>query len=175
MNSSSSSLHKFGEAGSSMIDPGFALILAFDYYDGPERGLAIYPSGDGVRFSSLGDSKSRLFRAFELIPVKGSWWSKIRALQETEGVNPMRRILLPLKTTKELTQLENDVVEALTVGQFIGVGSPGLEKLAISQVTQEELARLRELGCSPTSFELAHQLVKKQSATKFRILNEVGR
>lgn len=97
-------------------DPGFAVIVAFDYCDGPEHGLALYPSGDGVRFSSLGDSKSRFFRAFELTPIEGAWWPQVRALQRAAGIVPPRRILLPSEATDESSQLESNVIQAPAIG-----------------------------------------------------------
>lgn len=164
MSSSSESLHEFARGSGSASDPGFTVILAFDYYDGPEHGLALYPSGEGVRFSSLGDSKSRLFRAFEFIPIEGNWWPQIKALQQAEGVDPPRRILLPSEGSEALADLESDVLQASAVGQFVGVGSPDLERISISPVTKKQLEDLRKLGCSPTGFELAHQMVKGRNA-----------
>ena len=52
MTSSNDFLQAFARSSQSASDPGFAVILAFDYYDGPEHGLALYQSGHGVRFSS---------------------------------------------------------------------------------------------------------------------------
>lgn len=164
MRSSSELLQEFARISGSAGDPGFVVILAFDYYDGPEHGLALYPSGHGVRFSSLGDSKSRLFRAFELIPIEGNWWSQIKALQQAEGGDPPRRILLPSEGSDALTELQSDVLQASAVGQFVGVGSPDFEKISISTVTQEQLGDLRKLGCSPAGFERAHRLVKGRNA-----------
>ena len=164
MSSSSELLHEFARVSRSAGDPGFAVILAFDYYDGPEHGLALFPSGEGVRFSSLGDSKSRLFRAFELIPIEGSWWSEVKALQQAEGVDPPRRILLPSKGSEALAELERNVLQASAVGQLVGVGSPDFERILVSSVTQEQLEDLRKLGCSPAGFELAHRLVKGRDA-----------
>jgi hypothetical protein len=138
--------------------------VAFDYYDGPEHGLALYPSGDGVRFSSLGDSKSRFFRAFELTPIEGAWWPQVRALQQVAGIDPPRRILVPSDATDELSQLESNVLQAPAIGQFVGVGSPDFERVSICAVTREQLEALRELGCSPAGFQMAHQLVKGQIA-----------
>ena len=160
MISSSDLLQKLAQAPGSADDPGFEVIVAFDYYDGPEHGLALYPSGDGVRFSSLGDSKSRFFRAFELIPIKGTWWPQVKALQQAAGIDPSRRILVPSEASDGLGQLENDVRQAPAIRQFVGVGSPNLERVSICAVTQEQLEALRELGCSPAGFQLAHQLVK---------------
>lgn len=160
MNSSSELLQNLARTPGSDGVPGFEVIVAFDYYDGPEHGLALYPSGEGVRFSSLGDSKSRFFRAFELIPIKGTWWPQVKALQQSAGIDPPRRILVPSEASDDLSQLESDVLQAPAVGQFVGVGSPDFERISICAVTQEQLVALRELGCSPAGFQLAHQLVK---------------
>lgn len=161
MNSLSELLQKLAQAPGSADDPGFEVIVAFDYYDGPEHGLALYPSGDGVRFSSLGDSKSRFFRAFELIPIEGAWWPQVKALQHAVGIDPPPRVLFPQMASDELGQLESNVLQAPAIGQFVGVGSPYFERVSICAVTQQQLEALRELGCSPAGFQLAHQFVKE--------------
>jgi hypothetical protein len=164
MTSSSRLLKEFARICGPAGDPGFTLILAFDYYDGPEHGLALYPSGCGVRFSSLGDSNSRLFRSFELIPIDGNWWPQIRALQQVEGGGPPRRILLPSGGSDALTELQSEILSASAVEQFVSVGSPNLEKISISPVTQEQLQELRKLGCSPAGFKRAHRIIKGRRA-----------
>ena len=164
MNSSSDLLREFTQAPGVTRDPGFAVILAFEYYDGPERGLALYPSGDGVRFSSLGDSKSRLFRAFELTPIRGDWWPSVKALQQAAGIDPPRRVLVPAEATDVLTRLESDVLDAQATGFYVGVGSPNFEQISVSAVTEEQLSALRQLGCSPAGFQSAHRLVKGHAA-----------
>jgi hypothetical protein len=145
-------------------DPGFAVVVAFDYYDGPERGLALYPSGEGVRFASLGDSNSRLFRAFELVPIRGNWWAEVKDLQRAAGIDPPRRVLVPDEASDMLEQLEKSVLDALGTGQYVGVGTPDLEQLSVSAVSKEQLDALRQLGCSPAGFRSAHQLVKGHAA-----------
>lgn len=160
MSSSNELLHQYSRTPSSAGDPGFSVIFAFDYYDGPEHGVALYPSGTAVRFTSLGDSKSRLFRAFELIPIDGNWWPQIKALQNLEGSPPPARVVLPATASSALTELENRVLQANVIGQFVGVGSPDFERMSVCPVTDDQLEGLRKLGCSPAGFELAHRLVK---------------
>ena len=164
MNSSNEFLHELACVGGPARDPGFAVIVAFDYYDGPERGLALCPSGDGVRFSSLGDSRSRLFRAFELIPIGGTWWPRVKALQQVAGIDPPRRVLVPDRPSEVLAQLERDILQAPATGHFVGVGSPDFEQLSVSAVSTDQLGALRNLGRSPAGFQLAHQLVKGQAS-----------
>jgi hypothetical protein len=160
MNSSNDFLQEFAGAFGGARDPGFAVVVAFDYYDGPERGLALCPSGEGVRFASVGDSNSRLFRAFELVPIRGNWWAEVKALQRAAGIDPPRRVLVPAESSDLLEQLEKGVIAAPGTGQYVGVGTPDLEQLSVSAVSKEQLDALREIGCSPEGFRSAHQLVK---------------
>lgn len=164
MNSSSDLLRQFAQAPGANHDPGFAVIVAFDYYDGPERGVALYSSGEGVRFSSLGDSGSRLFRAFELIPISGNWWSEVKALQQAGGIDPPQRVLVPAEASDVVARLESDVFSAPATGLYVGVGSPNFEQVHVSAVTQEQLDVLRQLDCSPAGFQSAHRLVKGRAA-----------
>lgn len=161
MNSSSELLSRISRLAR---DPGFAAIVAFDYYDGPKRGLALFESGEAVRFESLGDSKSRLFRAFELVPIEGNWWPRVRALQQAEDAHPLRRILVPSKSSDVLAKLEEDTRHANALGQFLGVGSPNLESILISSLTSQQLENVRKLGCSPAGFELAHKICRSGAA-----------
>ena len=161
MNSSNDFLQEFAGALAGARDPGFAVVVAFDYYDGPERGLALYPSGEGVRFASVGDSNSRLFRAFELVPIRGNWWAEVKALQRAAGIDPPRRVMVvPVEVSGMLEQFQRGVIDAPETGQYVGVGTPDLEQLSVSAVSQEQLDALRQLGCSPEGFRSAHQLVK---------------
>jgi hypothetical protein len=164
MNSSSDLLRELANAVGTDHDPGFAVIVAFDYYDGPERGVALYSSGKGVRFSSLGDSKSRLFRAFELIPISGNWWSEVNALYQAYAIDPSQRVLVLTEPSDVLTRLERDVFSAPATGLYVGVGSPNLEHVCASAINEEQLDALRQLGCSPAAFQSVHRLVKGHAA-----------
>ena len=164
MNSSNDLLREFAHAVGVDRDPGFAVIVAFEYYDGPERGVALYSSGAGVRFSSLGDSRSRLFRAFEFIPIGGNWWAEVKALQQAAGIDSSQRVLVPAEAGDVLTRLKSYVFGAPATGLYVGVGSPNLEQLYVSPVTEEQLDGLRQLGCSPGGFESARRLVKGHAA-----------
>lgn len=141
-------------------ETGYEVVVAFDYYDGPERGLALFPSGEGVRFSSLGDSRSRMFRAFELESIGGNWWRQVRALQAFYGVTSSHRVLCPSGASEPLSMLEIGIVDAVATGRHIGVGSPNFEWMLVSDVTDEELKLLRELSPSLAGFNFAHQIVK---------------
>ena len=165
MNSSNSSrLDRLWQGHADRHDPGFAVIIAFDFYDGPERGLAVYPSGKGVRFWSLGDSRSRFFRAFELTSIVGEWWQQVRSLPEVSTsmpTSPTSRVRVPL-ASDALTVLENNVLDAVATGYSIGVGAPYLQWLLTRSVTVADLAALRQLGGSPEAFRSAHNLVRRQ-------------
>jgi hypothetical protein len=170
MISLSNQLGDLPAALASKRDPGFSLIVAFDYYDGPERGLAVYPSGEGVRFSSLGDSQSRLFRAFELTAIKGSWWQQVRSLPEHDNVAPPVRVLIPRETSEALIKLEQDVLHATAMGHYIGVGSSNLEWLIVCSFPEEQFEAIRQLGGSVAGFRLVHQILKRQSQSRSAIV-----
>ncbi|MDP3316157.1 MAG: hypothetical protein Q8M47_08830 [Devosia sp.] len=159
MNSSSNLLHKFAQTGASGNDPGFWAIVAFDYYDGPERGIAIYPSGEGVRFSSFGDSKSRLFRAFELVPISGDWRPEVKALEQAASVESSSRVLVPAVSSDILQRFEDAVFSAAATGLYVGVGSPNFGWMYVSAVTDEQIDRLRQQR-APDAFQSVHSLIK---------------
>ena len=71
-------------------DPGFDVVVAFDYYDGPEKGVAIFSNGGAVKFESIGESKSGCFRAFYLAPLEGDdWLLMVRRMPEAgDGALP---------------------------------------------------------------------------------------
>jgi len=160
LNDSSENLRQFSQR-TAAGDPGFERILAFEFYDGPERGLALYPSGCGARFSSLGDSASRLLRAFEIVSIEGSWRVRLEALQSAADAASPRRVLLPTESSDALAQLERDIASAPRMDFFVGVGSSYFEKMSIVPVNEEQLINLRQVGASPEGFRAAHRLIKK--------------
>ena len=160
MISSNKQLHDLSCTLGLRHDPGFVLIVAFEYYDGPEKGFALFPSGAGVRFSPLGDSKSRLFRAFELCPSEGDWWPRVRALQETISGEPSNsRVIVPEENSETLTLLERDVFDAATADYYVSIGSPNLDWLDVSSISREQLEALRQ---SSIGFHSIHQILKSQ-------------
>lgn len=138
----------------------FSLILAFDYYDGPEIGLALLDSGRGVRFSSLGDSRSRHFRAFELLPICGNWTEQVKAIQNSEEVKSSCRVLFPQNGGGDLLLLQRAVFSAEVNGQYIGIGSPNFEWLYVINVAIEDIVAIRELTSPQSKFDQAHRLLK---------------
>lgn len=164
MSLSENSLDDLFKANASTQNPGFSAIVSFDYYDGPESGLAIYPQGNGVRFFSLGDSRSRFFRAFELTSIDGFWWPRIQALQAMTGIEPSRRILSPAEESELFCELKEDVLRANSKGHYVAVGTPDFERITVSPVSPLELKILRETKEAEKSFKLTHNLIKRRQA-----------
>lgn len=159
MNSSNELLAELARTPRSARNPGFAVIVAFDFYDGPESGLALFPSGEGVRFESLGDSAYRMFRAFELVPILGDWRARVENIRMTNGTDREEGFMFaPANDRGE--RLEQDVNTAESTGQFVCVGDPYLDKLRVTAVTSAQLTALRRLNGSPEAFRLTHALVK---------------
>jgi len=166
MNSSNEQLMAFANTRGKEKNPGFISIVAFDYYDGPEQGLAIYPSGAGVRFSSLGDSRSRLFRAFSFVAIDGDWLKRSKDLQELSVEHSSQRIFLPMEESKLFDVFEQDVSCAAERGYYVGVGSPTLDCLSIATISNEALEAIRKSHNSVDSFHNVHQLIKDKKQSK---------
>ena len=155
------SVHKLealAEGGT--VDPGFSHVIAFDFYDGAESGLAIYECGAGVRFASLGDSRSGLHRAFELCGITGNWRAAVETVLGMGASTHPSRFFLP-PTSEHILNLQNDVSDAACAGYFVGVGSPYLETLKVARVSEKELVELRGQQSSIAAFDGAHKIVKE--------------
>lgn len=140
-------------------DPGFAMVLALEYYDGPERGVASYSSGEGVRFSVLGESKSRCFRAFELHTIPGKWLDRMSSFRtDRSDANPCR-VFVPERASAELTELENEVDEAAIINSYVCVGSPYFDWFIVSRVEKPCLEEIRRIAPSD-GFQAVHKFIK---------------
>jgi len=139
----------------------FQVVIAFDYYDGPESGLAIDAAGKGIRFSSLGDSESRTERAFEMESIDGDWTTWIDALLQLEDPSKSQRVIVP-GISAPLTQLRERVSSAVVTKQFVAVGTPDLKRLHIVPITAIQSGNLRKLGCSSAGFQMASQMVNAE-------------
>lgn len=147
---------------SSSINPNFEVIIAFDYYDGPESGLAIYATGEGIRFSSVGDSKSRLQRGFLMEAVEGDWWPHVQELMKAEGISNVRRLIWPKGPSRTLAGLEEKVAVAIPKERFVAVCKIDMSQLISAPVGAAEVSRLRELDGSPAGFRFANALVRRR-------------
>jgi hypothetical protein len=108
----------------------------------------------------LGDSKSRFFRAFELIPIEGIWRADIEGVLYLEGKDPTSRVRVPSAPGDVIEQFESLVNHAQALGQFVAVGSPYLEEISACPVSADELSDLKAMDCSPAAFEQVHRFIK---------------
>lgn len=153
--------HDFASKNASYDDPCFALIVSFDFYDGLERGVALYSSGESIRYSSLGDSLSRRFRAFEFATIEGDFWSTVNALSRaTDDASPTRILLT--NDSEALTRLDCNVFDAPALDFYVGVGSPYLDRLIVTSCFEDQLNTVRQLGGGAAGFLAAHQILKNR-------------
>lgn len=137
----------------------FQHVVVFDYDDGPASGLATYASGEGVRFISVGDSKSRLKRAFVLSHVRGKWNDAVEK-QKRHAYLTDARVLLPRDDNLELKELERRVSSAAVIGDFVGIGRPSMEHLRVAPLSQVSKEKLISLAHTPSGFQLAERLAR---------------
>lgn len=144
----------------------FTSVLAFEYYDGPEKGLAVFETGDGLRFLAIGDSRSGLFRAFELFPIAGNWSAAFEKIQAAENGVQDHQVLFPQNCPDEVNSLEKEVFGEEVSGHYLGIGSPQFEWLYVVHLARDEIAQIRQSVTPQARFDQAHRLLKHRRLEK---------
>jgi hypothetical protein len=150
MTSSSGLLLSFASLTYAVV-PDFSAVVAFDYYDGPEKGLAIFQSGMGVRFDAIADSESREQRAFELVPLeKKDWLSAIAFLFRATVDRSSKRVHVP-PASLNLTTLRDEVFGFEAHESYLAIGDPNLLRLSVTRSSPAALAEIRR---APRAFDV---------------------
>jgi hypothetical protein len=120
----------------------FDLVVALDFYDGPESGFAFHSSGEGLRFSVVAESKVQLFRAFTFTLLYGNWTEMIAEVVDTSLVPATSRLVFASETDDGISALVASVREAKEQSYYVGVGSAYLDSLAITSISKADLDNL---------------------------------
>ncbi len=140
----------------------FDIVLGFDFYDGPENGIAVYPSGNVVRFESIADSKYNCFRCYYLSGLPISFREKVEAIYEViEARENGRRIVLPNTSSPELEALEAEVASAASLSHGFAIGSPYLEWFKLAPILFSQKAEAMEIIDPIKRYKFAHNILKK--------------
>lgn len=150
--------NSFFSSVASLCDPGFTRILAFEFYDGPEFGLAVFSSGEALRFSVLGESQSRLFRAFDCALLTGNWREKILGVY-CEPIDSGAPVIRAGEATDKALQLEREVRDAIAIKHYVAVGCSYLGMLSALEVSRDESEKIRNLG-GDKAFATVHCKIK---------------
>src|SRR5579871_6692232 len=86
----------------------FDLVIAVDFYDGPEDGFAFYSSGEALSFSAVAESKYPVLRAFAFVLLDGNW---ARMAQEVIGTSNSSMVFAS-KTDSVISALMTSVSQA---------------------------------------------------------------
>ena len=117
----------------------FDLVVAFDFYDGPESGLAFHSSGEGLRFLMVGESKTRLFRAFRLALLRGNWAEQVEKAIEPSLRGAAGRMVFALDADDTISALVDVTSEATEQSYYVAIGGGYLDELAIAAVSEADL------------------------------------
>jgi hypothetical protein len=120
----------------------FDLVVALDFYDGPENGFAFHSSGEGLRFSVVAESKVRLFRAFTFTLLCGNWTEMIKKVVDTSLVSATSRMVFAFETDDGISALVASAREAKEQSYYVGVGSAYLDNLAITAISKADIDNL---------------------------------
>jgi hypothetical protein len=148
----------FFSSTGSLCDPGFSQILAFRFYDGPEIGVAVFPAGEALRFSVVGESRSRMFRAFECTLLEGNWRAKVLEAYG-EAAHLCTQVGWNEGGNQNTSTFEKDVLGANALGHYIAVGRPYLDMLSAVEVTSDELEQLQST-VGDDAFYIIHSKIK---------------
>ena len=137
----------------------FEIIVGFEFYDGPEDGVAILKSGGGLRFTALAESKYRIFRAFLVEEIAGDWINGFRSLGIEAGVyKPCQAIILP--DSSEADAFKEDIIRAASSKSYIAVGFPYFWNLKLIEVNRSIISNLMNINDNDKMFREAHNIVK---------------
>lgn len=130
-------------------DPGFSKIVVFEFYDGPEKGIAFDGEGHGLRFISVGDSKSRMFRAFMFEEIDADWASIADRFKAEDS------IIVTSLHSGEVTKLNEFLLRGSVLKRSLGVGPPYLEWVAGFIASSEQIEMAENEG-----FDFVHSCLK---------------
>lgn len=143
-------------------NPGFSLVIALAYYDGPEYGIGIFPDGTAMQIQALADSPSRLYRAFEFTRLGGTWWGSARnALEDSLAVIECA-LRVPSADSPRLVALEREMKDAVCDDYWVGVGEPNLSALRLAKISIQDLRQLRLKGAGAEGFRTVHSYIKRE-------------
>jgi hypothetical protein len=128
----------------------FDLVLASDFYDGAEQGVAFGHDGRAMAFWSIADSPFRIFRAYYFRPMLN--------LDAARALSVKARSL-----GERFAFIESGEKWATDVGPVdqVGVGHPYLDWLHLAPATAAELAAVQAPDSEVERYSRAHRLVKR--------------
>jgi hypothetical protein len=130
----------------------FAVVVAFEYYDGPESGIALLETGQALRFKLIADSKSQLFRAFLIEILDGHEWRCRIPIAHTTST----RVVWLCDDSETTRNIKTEFQQALGVSKFIGIGDRNLECLAT-----RDASKMSSDTISGMTFTTARDYVRK--------------
>ncbi|MEN3950978.1 hypothetical protein [Iodidimonas sp. SYSU 1G8] len=144
-------------------DMGFHTVIMLDFYDGPENGLIVFPSGAAMRFSPLAESRIVILRAYEFVPLNGNWMPDVLTIRAASRTSPPgSRFYFPEGADEFRENFEERMMAARGCGYFVGVGTTWLEKMLIAEVSPEEVVTLQNADANGRSFNLIHRFIKNK-------------
>ena len=137
----------------------FEIIVAFEFYDGPEDGAALLKGGGALRFTALAESKYRIFRAYLVEEIEGDWINSFRSLGiETEAYKPCQAIFLP--DSPEADAFKESIIRANSSKLYVAVGSSYFWNLKFIETDRSTISYLMNINDNDKIFREAHNIVK---------------
>jgi hypothetical protein len=123
----------------------FKHLFCDDFYDGVETGIGVTESGAAFRFSAIGDSHFRVFRAFVIDAIE---W------QPTVGFDEKWPQFISAEDFTKTSATESHAA-------FVGIGTPYLEWLVAEPIDDPSVFLTTE-----ATFCTAHRALKEKFARR---------
>ena len=131
-------------------NPNFANVIAFDFYDGIESGVGLFPCGTALRFTYLTESRTNLFKAFRIDLIDGNWTKYI-------DLYPF----LPPCGNKQFQEFSKRIETEKALKTFIGIGNFSLDRLLIAPISSAEIEHLFSRNYAASLFRNIHRHLKE--------------
>jgi hypothetical protein len=124
----------------------FDLVVARDFYDGPESGVAFYCTGEALTFSVVGESEPPMFRAFVFTLLNGNWAQLVKEVMDTSPRPTGSWMVFDSETDPAIAELMTSVSQSTEQCYYFGIGTGYFDELDLKVVSKGELDDLKTSG-----------------------------
>jgi hypothetical protein len=136
-------------------------IVVLEYYDGPETGVIVFDEKTYGHFDTLGDSESRLLRAFRIEILETLRQPKlVELVQALIRDNPGKKFIV---ADAKASQAIYGLLENTTVTlNYLAIGPTSLDWLEVAQVEKTELNSVQAKSQFQSQFSNVQKYVTSQ-------------
>lgn len=133
--------------------------VGFNYYDGYENGIGISTENIVYRFSSVGDSYSRMYRSFIFSQIDMGWWQRACTIEGIVWDNSKSLFAFINTYSAELCSFFEEINLITTENNFVGISDIGLDCIKAVPLDLKIKKNLED-PAMPNKFREVHRHLK---------------